>query len=162
MPFQHLLEHALRTRLNNIPMTRNQPIKIPLINPCRAPRKALTIHRTRTPPDHALLRYRRALGGSKRTKDLGQDARAGVHACLAELLRRRRVEHVVCFDERAGGSVVEDDFLVGVRVHVLPVELGVELGGDGVQRLRGAEEVCEGDVFFGLVFCAQLGERLGA
>lgn len=162
MPPQHLLKHTLRPRLNNIPMTRNQAIKIPLINPRRARRKTLPIHRTRAPPNHALLRQRLALGARQRAENLRQDARTRVHARLAELLGRRAVEHVVCFDERPGGPVVEDDFLVGVRVHVLPVELGVELGRNGVERLRGAEKVCKRDVFFGGVFGAQLGERLGA
>ena len=58
--------------------------------------------------------------------------------------------------------MVEHDFLVGVRVHVFPVELCVELGRDGVEGFGGPEEVCEGDVFFGFVFGAKLGEGLGA
>lgn len=135
MPLQHLLKHALRARLDNIAMTRNQAIEIPLINPRRARRKALAIHRARAPPDHALLRQRLALRGGQRAEDLRQQPGPRVHARLAELLRGRRVEHVVCFDQGTGGPVVEYDFLVGVRVHVFPVELGVELGGYGVQRL---------------------------
>lgn len=135
MPLQHLLKHTLRACLNHISVTRDQAIEIPLVNARRARRKALAIRRARTPPDHALLRQRLALGARQRAKDLGQEPRTRVHARLAELLRRRRVEQVVCFDEGARGPVVEDDFLVGVRVDVLPVELGVEFGRYGLERL---------------------------
>lgn len=58
--------------------------------------------------------------------------------------------------------MVEDDFFVGVRGDVFPVEFGVEFGGDGLGVFVVVEEVCEGDVFFGGVFRAELGEGVGA
>lgn len=162
VPLQHLLENTFRACLDNVSVAGNQSIEVPLVNSRRARRKCLPIARARAPPNHPLLRQRLALRTRQQAKYLGQDPRIRIDTSLAELLRGRAVEHVVCFDQGSGRAVVEHDFLVRVRVHVFPVELGVEFGGDRVKRLRGAEEVCEWDVFFGLVFCAQFGECLGA
>lgn len=57
---------------------------------------------------------------------------------------------------------MEDDLLIGVRMHVFPVELGIELGRDGIECLGGAEEVRERDIFFRAVFGTEFGEGLRA
>lgn len=162
MPLQHLLEHGLPVGFNDIAVTRDNPVKVPFINSRRGSSETLPIPRARAPPNHSLLRQRLALRARQRAKNPRQEPRARIHARLAELLRGRAVEHVIRFDKRSGRAVVEHNLLVGVRVHVFPVEFCVEFWRYGLGALGCAEEVCEGHVFFGGVFCAQFGEGFRA
>jgi hypothetical protein len=77
------------------------------------------------------------------------------------LLSRGQIEHHVCLDKRFGGFVVEHDFLVDVRWHVFPVELGIEFRGDGGYGHAFCEDEGEGDGFVALLF-ALFGQGFGA
>jgi hypothetical protein len=160
MPLEQLLEHRLPPRLDNIPMARNDALKVPLVDPRRRLCKRAAITGTRAPPNHPLLAQRGAARMRQRIEDFGQDARLGGDLGLAELLRRRRVEEVVGLDHRARRLVVEHYLLVCVRPDVLPVELCVELGRDCRCRRRLLEHDAEGDGFF-VRFCARLREAFG-
>jgi len=161
MPRKNLLPHTLPLFLNNIPMTRHNPLKPPSINPRNTLIKRTPIPTARAIPNRAFLPHRRARRTLHRAKDLRQDTTIRIHARLAKLLGCGQVEHHVCLYERLGGAVVEDDFLVNVRGHVFPIKLGVELW-----RYRGYgrglfEDMREGDFFVALLF-ALFGEGLGA
>lgn len=161
MPLEHLLKDALAIPLNHIAMTRNNPLKPPLINPGNRLRKSRPITRTRPIPNHALLPNRRTLCIRQRAENLGQDAAIRLHARPAELLRRRQIEHEIGGDEGARGLVVEHELLVDVGGDVFPVELCVEFGGDGGDGFGFAEDECKGDVFV-FLFCALLRQGFGA
>ena len=55
MPLKHLLEYALPTRLNHVPMTRNDPIKVPTSNFLRALIEPLPVTKASRIPQKPLL-----------------------------------------------------------------------------------------------------------
>jgi hypothetical protein len=161
MPSEHLLPHALAISLNDIPVTRHNPLKSPPINPGHTLIEPRAIARTRPIPNRALLPHRRARSTLQRAKNLGQNPTSRILACPAELFGRWKVEHHVCLDKRLGGFVVEHDFLVEVRWHVFPIELGVEFGGNGGYGHAFCEDEGEGNVLVALLL-ALLGQGFGA
>jgi len=161
MPSHDLLEDALTISLHHIAMARDNPVEPPLINPLHTSRKTLPITRTSSIPNSPLLPLRITLCTLQRHKDLGQDAAIRVNPRLAELLGSRQIEHEISLYESAGGTVVENKFLVDVRGDVFPIELRVEFGGDGLDAFVGTEEDREGDVFV-VLLCALFGEDVRA
>lgn len=129
MPRHNLLKDALGTRLNNIPMTRNQPIEIPRPNHLHALREPASIPSRRAIPNHPLLRQGfppRALQCAKQAR---QKPFIRVYRGFGILFRCGQVEEEICFYEGAVGFVIEDDFLVDVRVYVFILEVRVEFCG---------------------------------
>lgn len=159
MPLHDTLKDALASTLDNIPMARDNPVKIPLMNLTHTPTESCAVSFANPIPNRPLLPV--STRARQHAEDLGQDPARRADPRLAVLLRRRVVEHEVSLDEGAGGLVVEDDFLVGVRGDVLPLEFAVEVRVDGAHGVGFAEDVCEGDVLV-VLGLALLGEAFGA
>lgn len=161
MPPKHLRPDTLPLPLNHIPMTRHNALKIPLINPRHALVEALPVPRTRTIPNNSLLPLRVPSRTLQRAEDLGEYSRRSVYTGLAELLGGRQIEHHVCGNERLGGSVVEDKFLVHVACDIFPVELCVEFWTNRRDGLVFLEHKGKRNVLVALLL-ALLGECFGA
>lgn len=73
-PLHHIPEHTLRACIDNIPVTRNQPIKVPGIDPLHRLAKRIPVRRRGEMPDEAFLPRHGRLGRQQRDHDLGHDA----------------------------------------------------------------------------------------
>ena len=138
-------EHLLAFTLNHISMTRDHGIKIPAIDLRHALRKAGAVTSTGPVPHHAPLHVTIRIG--KRAEQLRENARSGTDTRTTELLIGRVVEEEIGLDERFGGFVVEDDFLVLVGVLVFVVELAVKILIDLGDGLVFAEDMRKWDLF---------------
>lgn len=127
MPLHDLRKYALPASFNHIPMTRNHPVKVPLVDPLHTLGEPRPIARTSPVPDNPSLRQTLALRVLKPGPDLRDNTRFGIFASLAELLSRGHVEDEVSLDESAGGFVVENELLVEMRMDVFVFEFVVEL-----------------------------------
>lgn len=145
MPLEDLPEDALPPTLNHVPMTRYDAIEIELLDLPDTPVEGRPIARARHIPIEALLPDGGPLGAHQAHKQPRQQARGGGLAAGARiLLVGGQVKEQVGLDEGAVGPVVEDELLVGVAVHVLVVEVGVEVGVDAeVVLVPGREDVLE-------------------
>ena len=159
MPRHDLLENPLTPRLHNIPMTRNDSLKIPLVNLRHTPPKALAILRTNPVPNQPLLPL--TIRICHRAKELGEDPTRRRLPRPTKLLCGRIIEQQIRLYERLGRLMVEHNLLVLMRMYELVVELGVELGIYGGERFVFGEDVGEGDGFVILRF-ALFGEAFGA
>lgn len=142
-------------------MTRNNPVKLPPINPLHTLIKSLPPATTRPIPNQPLLPNRAAPRILQSTEDLGQNPRVGRDGCFAELFGCGEVEEQVGLDEGARGAVVEDEFFVDVGGDVFDVEFGGEFGGDGGwwdAAFGGEEEEVGGGEFEVGLFVAQVGQ----
>ena len=146
MPLHHLPKNALPTTLNHIPMTGNNLIKIPAIDPLHALRECLPVLDTRHIPQEPALPLRIALRIHQADEHSRQPSRPRPILGPRVLFVRRQVEDQVRFDERLLGFVADDELLVRVAADVLVVEFAVE-----VRVNAGVEFVLlgPGDVEFG-------------
>ena len=145
-------------------MTRHDAVEIPPLNLPHTPIEPRPVPRARHIPIKPLLPNRTPLRTHQADKHPRQQAGRGRFPRARILLVRRQVEQQVGLDEGAVGPVVEDELPVGVRVHVLVLEVGVEVRVDveGV-FVRGREDVLEARAGGGFVaLCAFLGEAFGA
>ena len=125
-------------------MTGDDPIKVPLLDETDRLGEALAVLPAGRIPQEALLPDGISLGVHDGGEEFRQDARGGAGAGLGELFGGGQVEDEVGLDHGLGGLVQEDELLVLVRVDVLVVELGVELGADvQVALVGGGEDVAE-------------------
>jgi len=159
MPLEDLPEDPLPPTLNHVPVTRYDAIEIELLNLPDTLVERRPIPRARHIPIKPLLPDRASLRTHQTHKQPRQQARGRGLAGARILLVRGQVEEQIGFDEGAVGPVVEDELLVGVAVHVLVVEVGVEVGVDvEAVFVLGREDVVEAGAgrFFALrAFLAQ-------
>jgi len=170
MPLKHLLKNALPIPLNHIPMTRNDPVKIPLIDPPRTLVEARSIPTAQRIPLEPLLSQGLALRALEQLEQLRQNALIRSLPGPRVLLRRRRVEHIIRHNERLLRLVQEHQLLVGMVGDELVLEVPVELlGYANAPAVLRREDGVEGDLLAvggrrGIVGAlgALLGEALGA
>lgn len=129
VPLEYLPKDILPISLEDISMAGNQCCEIPLINNLEAVAHAVAVL-GEMPVEplgpgglsagilHALEEFVQKPAGPLR---LGH---------LAVLLGSRQIEHQIRLDQDLVGPVVEDEFLVGVAIDVLVVEVSVELFAD--------------------------------
>lgn len=157
MPLHHRLENTLRATLDNIAMTHNHAVKIPPVDLLHCSVESRSVGRASSVPQEPFLplpaRVRQC------PKNLREYTACSTDASLAELLGCWVVEDQIGLNKGPGGLVIEDDFLVWMRVDIFVLELSVELGVDG-DGLLGFEDVADGDVFillFGALLCKPFG-----
>jgi hypothetical protein len=140
VPLEHALEDTLAIRLDHIAVTRNDPLKVPLLNPSDRLCEALAVSLGGSIPVEASLPGRSAPRVHDPDKELGQESSISRYSRLRELLCSGEVEDEVGFDERLAGLVEHHDLLVGVAGHVLDVELGIKFLGDlGISLFGGVD-----------------------
>lgn len=89
VPSKHLLKDTLSTSLNHIPMTRDNPIKVPRSNMCHTLIKVWAITSRQSPPNDPLLPHRRTPSMLQSSKQLRQDPTLWILLRLAKLLSGR-------------------------------------------------------------------------
>jgi len=162
MPLHNLLKNTLPIPHKTIPMTRNQILKPPAINPLHTSIEPLPITLTKHIPQHPLLPHRIAPRILQRPKELRCPPRRRINPALTILLRRRQIEQQIRFDERACWFVEEYYLFVGVCVDVFVFEFGIELLGDlDAGFVLCGEDRGEGDDGYALVFGVCLGALFG-
>lgn len=161
MPLEHLLEDALSVAFDHVAVTSDDALKIPVVDPGNRLGEALSVARAGSIPNSALLPDCTSFRTLQRTKDLGQDPSGRVDTGLAVLLGSREVEHEIGRDKGARRLVMEEDFLVQVGGNVLPLELGIELRRDCLDRFRLVEDEGERNVLV-ILLRALLRKSLGA
>ena len=130
MPLHDILEDTFRSTLNHIPMTRNDSLKIPSVDPVHTLVEARPVFRARGIPQEPLLPLRLPSRTHQPHKQLRQQARLRPLLCPGILLRRRQVEHQIRLNKRLIGLVKEHQLLVPMATHILIVEGCVEVGVD--------------------------------
>lgn len=169
MPLKHLLKDPLPIPLNHIPMTRNDPVKTPLIDPPRTLIEARPVPPADRIPQKPLLSHGPALRALEQLEQLRQDAPIRRLPTPRVLLRRRGIEHVIRHDERPLRLVQEHQFLVRMVGDELILEVPIELLGHAdAPAVRRRDDGVEGHLLavgrglgVGGVLGALLGEALG-
>lgn len=132
VPLHDRSEDSLAPSLNDISVTRNNPVKVPLVDPLGTGIIPLAISGTDRIPNEPLLPNGSATGIVQRHEQPREEATRRTLARFRHLLGSRKVEDVVCLDHSLALLVAEDNLLVRVRVHVLGQELGVKGAVDAV------------------------------
>lgn len=127
MPLHDLLEDALSPGLNHIPVARYNSIERPSIDLLHTLAEGGSGVR-QSIPYNSLLCQSRTSRVLQTVEQLGQQAGRRVHIRLTELFGCWQVEQQVSFDKGARLAVIEDEFLVAMRMDIFIVEVGVELG----------------------------------
>lgn len=128
MPREQFLKDRFSVVLNHIPMTRNNPIKIPRIDsPCTLV-ETLPIRPTSDIPQKPPLPRRRPNSVLESREESRQKSIRRFLICPTILLVRRQVEHHIGLDKRLIGLVTEDKLFIRMTAHILIIELLIELG----------------------------------
>lgn len=127
MPLHDSLEDALSIVLNDVAMARDDPLEIPGVDLRNAPVEPRPVRSADEIPDEPSLRQCLAACVVDVREEFCEKASIWVLLSIAKLLCCRQIEHQICFDEGACGSVVEDELFVTVGVDVFVVELCVKL-----------------------------------
>lgn len=151
MPAHDLSEYIFTTRFDHVAMAWYDPVEVPLINLGHTLSKARPVAAAGGVPHKAPLRQPRSACAIDVGKDLGQYARFGWLAGLAELLSRRQIEDEVGLDERLVLLEVEDKLLVRMRVDELVIEFGVKLLVYSLRWLGCGEDDTEGHILGALL-----------
>lgn len=148
MPSHNFLENALAARLDDISVTWDDTVEVPLVDFGNAAVKTLAVAAADRIPHKAPLAGGSAVGVVKDGKEPSPEARCGRLASFAKLLCSREVEHQIGFNKRLGRLVVEDQLFVGMGRQVRILELGVEVGIHSCAvPVLGGEDDAEGHVF---------------
>ena len=144
-------------------MTRDNPLKIPTVNPPHTPIEPLPILGAGYIPQEPFLRHTPRLRAKQPRKQPRQHAGRRALRTPRILLRRREIEHQIRLDQRLVRAMAKHQFFVPVAPHILDVELAVKLLIHlhlvlVVHRPHVAERRAGG--FFRLL--ALLGEAVGA
>lgn len=124
-PLHYIPKHTLRPCLDHVPMARNQPIKIPLINPPNRLLISLAISYCKMPYEPFLPRRWRSRRHQRRY-DSRQYPRRGRYARFRILFCCREVEKQVSFDQGTATLVQKDQFPRYMAVDVFRLEFRVE------------------------------------
>ena len=146
-------------------MGRNDLLEIPAVDAAHALAETFAILGGDGIPDEALLPGSGWGSVVELGEDLGQKTGGGGDGGARVLLVGREVEEEVGLDEGAGGSVEEDELLVGVGVDELDgellVEVGADGGGEGVVLVGFGEDVVEGGLALLWILRTLLGQTVG-
>jgi hypothetical protein len=148
MPSHNLLENALAACLDDISVTRDDTVEVPVVDFGNAVVKTLAVAAADRIPYKAFLAGGSAVGVVKGGKELSPEARCGRLAGFAKLLCSREVEHQIGLNKRLSRLVVEDQLFVGMGRQVRVLELRVEFGiHSRAVPVLGSEDDAEGHVF---------------
>lgn len=164
MPLQHIRKNALAVLLNHVPMTGHDAIEIPRANPATTLPEPGPIPLAGHVPNEPPLPQGIPARILERGEKLGEKTGGGIFGGGARiLLVGGQVEDQIRGDEGAIGPVIEDQFPVGVRAHVLVIELPVQFRPQaqrGFVALR--EDVRKGETLSVRGRFALLGEAVDA
>ena len=148
MPSHNFLENALAVCLDDIPVTRDDTVEVPLVDFGNAAIKTLAVAAADRIPHKTPLAGGSAVGVVKDGKEFSPEAGCGRLASFAKLLCSREVKHQIGLNKRLGRLMVEDQLFVGMRRQVRVLELGVEFGiHSRAVPVLGGEDDAEGHVF---------------
>ena len=140
MPCKNLPKDAFAARVDHVTVTRDDAVKVPLVDAPDAVVEAGTILGAEQVPDEAALPPSLAGGAHGSGKEARGQAGGGGDAGARVLLGGGHVEEQVGLDEGAVGAVEEDELAVGVAVDVLVVEVAVKVVADAQVALGRARE----------------------
>lgn len=130
VPLKHLLENALTPRLNDIPVTRNNPIKIPTSNFLSTLTEPAPIPRTSNIPQEPLLPSSRTHSILHPNKHPRQKPTRRSFTSSRKLLIRRQVKHHISLNKRLIRLMAKHQLLIRMTAHILVVELSIKFRVD--------------------------------